>query len=173
MLYQLSYAPGPGNVAGPYLKLKPGLTGAMRFGFVPSSCIVAAAFVAPLPVLSTPAVAQTQNQAQSNPDRWQITLSNGQIIWDVRLVKLDGDSLHVSQGDSLAVVSVGQITELRLIQKTEVREGDMAGGAMPALMGSDDEVYDLSPLEFADRLRAVQKIFLYHPPEGAPPGPRP
>jgi hypothetical protein len=49
----------------------------------------------------------------------------------------------------------------------------MAGGAMPALMGSDDEVYDLSPLEFADRLRAVQKIFLYHPPEGAPPGPRP
>jgi hypothetical protein len=138
-------------VAGPYLKLKPGLTGTMRFGFVPSSCIVAAAFVAPLPVLSTPVVAQTQNQ--SNPDRWQ--------------------SLHVSQGDSLAVVSVGQITELRLIQKTEVREGDMAGGAMPALMGSDDEVYDLSPLEFADRLRAVQKIFLYHPPEGAPPGPRP
>jgi hypothetical protein len=158
-------------VAGPYLKLKPGLTGTMRFGFVPSSCIVAAAFVAPLPVLSTPAAAQ--NEAQSNPDRWQITLGNGQIIWDVRLVKLDGDSLYVSQGDSLAVVSVGQITELRLIQKTEVREGDMAGGAMPALMGSDDEVYDLSPLEFADRLRAVQKIFLYHPPEGASPGPRP
>ncbi|MGE5687562.1 MAG: hypothetical protein ACM34D_08690 [Gemmatimonadota bacterium] len=158
-------------MAGPYLKLKPGLTGTMRFGFVPSSCIVAAAFVAPLPVLSTPAAAQ--NEAQSNPDRWQITLGNGQIIWDVRLVRLDGDSLHVRQGDSLVVVSVGQITELRLIQKTEVREGDMAGGAMPALMGSDDEVYDLSPLEFADRLRAVQKIFLYHPPEGAPPGPRP
>ena len=166
MLYQLSYAPGPGNVAGPYLKLKPGLTGTMRFGFVPSSCIVAAAFVAPLPVLSTPVVAQTQNQ--SNPDRWQITLSNGQIIWDVRLVKLDGDSLHVRQGDSLAVVSVGQITELRLIQKTEVREGDMAGGAMPALMGSDDEVYDLTPLEFGDRLRAVQKVFLYHPPDAKP-----
>ena len=173
MLYQLSYAPGPGNVAGPYLKLKPGLTGAMRFGFVPSSCIVAAAFAAPLPVLSTPAVAQTQNQAQSDPDRWQVTLDNGQILWDVRLVKLEGESLHVRHGDSLAVVSVGQITELRLIQKTEVREGDMAGGAMPALMGSDDEVYDLTPLEFADRLRAVQKIFLYHPPEGAPPGPRP
>jgi hypothetical protein len=173
LLYQLSYAPGPGNVAGPYLKLKSGLTGAMRFGFVSSSCIVAAAFAAPLPILSTPAVAQTQNQAQSDPDRWQVTLDNGQILWDVRLVKLEGESLHVRHGDSLAVVSVGQITELRLIQKTEVREGDMAGGAMPALTGSDDEVYDLTPLEFADRLRAVQKIFLYHPPEGAPPGPRP
>lgn len=173
MLYQLSYAPGPGNVAGPHLKLKPGLTGAMQFGFVLSSCTVAAAFAAPLPVLSIPAVAQTENQPQSSPDRWQITLGNGQIIWDVRLVKLEGESLYVRQGDSAAVVSVGQITELRLIQKTEVREGDIAGGAMPALMGSDDEVYDLSPLEFADRLRAVQKIFLYHPPEGAPPGPRP
>jgi hypothetical protein len=173
LLYQLSYAPGLGNVAGPCLKLKPGLTGAMRFGFVPSSCIVAAAFAAPLPILSRPAVAQTQDQAQSNPDRWQITLSNGQILWDIRLVKLEGESLHVRQGDSLAVVSVGQITELRLIQKTEVRVGDIAGGAMPALMGSDDEVYDLTPLEFADRLRAVQKILLYHPPEGAPPGPRP
>jgi hypothetical protein len=173
LLYQLSYAPGLGNVAGLCLKLKPGLTGAMRFGFVPSSCIVAAAFAAPLPILSRPAVAQTQDQAQSNPDRWQITLGNGQILWDIRLVKLEGESLHVRQGDSLAVVSVGQITELRLIQKTEVRVGDIAGGAMPALMGSDDEVYDLTPLEFADRLRAVQKILLYHPPEGAPPGPRP
>jgi hypothetical protein len=145
----------------------------MRFGFVPTSCIVAAAFAAPLPFLPTPAVAQVQNQNPRDPDRWQVTLSNGQILWDVRLVKLEGESLHVRRGDSLAVVSVGQVTELRLIQKTEVRLGDVAGGAMPALMGTDDEVYDLTPLEFADRLRAVQKIFLYHPPDGAPPGPKP
>lgn len=147
----------------------------MRFGFAPSSCIVAVAFAASLPVLATPARALAQTETpRSEPDRWQVTLSNGQILWDVRLVKLEGESLHVSRGDSLAVVSVGQITELRLIQKTEVRmAGDFAGGAMPALIGADDEVYDLTPLEFADRLRAVQKIFLYHPPEGAPPGPKP
>jgi hypothetical protein len=36
---------------------------------------------------------------------------------------------------------------------------------MNALIGGDDEVYDLTPLEFADRLRAVQKIFLYYPVE--------
>lgn len=173
MLYQLSYAPGCGNVAAPQPKLKPGLAGAMRFGFVPTSCIVAAAFAAPLPVLSTPALAQVQSQKPADPDRWQVTLSTGQILWDVRLVKLEGESLHVRRDDSLAVVSVGQITELRLIQKTEVRLGDVAGGAMPALMGTDDEVYDLTPLEFADRLRAVQKIFLYHPPDGGPPGPKP
>jgi hypothetical protein len=42
---------------------------------------------------------------------------------------------------------------------------------MAALMGSDDEVYDLTPLEFPDRLRAVQKIFLYHPPDSTTTGP--
>ena len=57
------------------------------------------------------------------------------------------------------------MTELRLIQKSEMRLGDGAAGAMAALMGADDEVYDLTPLEFADRLRAVQKVLLYHPPE--------
>ena len=35
---------------------------------------------------------------------------------------------------------------------------------MAALTGADDEVYDLTLLEFADRVRAVQKIFLLHPP---------
>jgi hypothetical protein len=43
-----------------------------------------------------------------------------------------------------------------------MRLGDGAA-AMSALTGSDDEVYDFSPLDFAERLRAMQKIFLYHP----------
>jgi hypothetical protein len=114
--------------------------------------------------LAPPAAAQQG----ADPDRWQVTLGDGRILWDVRLVKLEGESLHVSRGDSLGVVSVGQITELRLIRKSEVRFGDGAAGAMPALMGSDDEVYDLTPLEFADRLRAVQKVLLYHPPDAQP-----
>lgn len=113
--------------------------------------------------LATPGVAQSA----PSPDRWQITLGDGRILWDVRLVKLEGESLHVRRGDSLAVVSVGQINELRLIQKSEIRMGEGAAGAMSALTGADDEVYDLTPLEFADRLRAVQKVLLYHPPEGA------
>jgi hypothetical protein len=112
-----------------------------------------------------PAAAPAATPAPATPDRWQITLADGRILWDVRLVKLAGESLHVRRGDSLAVVSVGQVTELRLIQKSELRLGDGAAGAMAALMGADDEVYDLTPLEFADRLRAVQKVLLYHPPE--------
>jgi hypothetical protein len=103
-------------------------------------------------------------QTPADSDRWQVTLGEGQVLWDVRLVKLAGDSLY-TRGDSVAVVPVSKITELRLIRKSEMQVGGPAGGAMGALMGSDDEVYDLTALEFPDRLRAVQKIFLYHPPD--------
>ena len=92
-------------------------------------------------------------------DRWQITLDNDQYVWDIRLVRLDGDSLVVRQSDSLVPVPVAHIKELRLIRKSEVElGGGDAAGAMNALVGGDDEVYDLTPLEFADRIRTVQKI---------------
>jgi hypothetical protein len=99
-------------------------------------------------------------------ERWQLTLDDGRYVWDIRLVKLAGDSLVVRQSDSLVAVPVAHINEVRLIRKTEVQMaggGEMAAGAMSALMGGDDEVYDLSPLEFAARMRTVQKILLNHP----------
>ena len=102
-------------------------------------------------------------------DRWQISLDNDQYVWDIRLVRLEGDPLFVRQSDSVVGVPLAHIRELRLIRKSEVQlGGGDAGGAMNALMGSDDEVYDLSPLEFADRVRTVQKILLMHPPTAAP-----
>jgi hypothetical protein len=104
-------------------------------------------------------------QSAAPDERWQVTLDDGRYVWDIRLVKLDGDSLVVRQSDSLVGVPVAHITEVRLIRKSEVQMGgggNMAG-AMSALMGGDDEVYDLSPLEFAERMRTIQKILLNHP----------
>ena len=67
---------------------------------------------------------------------------------------------------TLRRLPVEHITEVRLIRKSEVRIGEGApGGTMSALVGSDDEVYDLTPLEFPDRMRAIQKILLYNPTE--------
>jgi hypothetical protein len=101
-------------------------------------------------------------------DRWQVTLDGQEYVWDIRLVRLDGDSLIVRQTDTLRAIPVDRISEIRLIRKSEIQLGDGAtAGAMGALMGSDDEVYDFTPLEFADRIRAIQKIFLYHPVEPA------
>jgi hypothetical protein len=105
-------------------------------------------------------------QAQQEQERWQVTLGGDQYVWDIRLVKLDGETLVVRQDDSLRRLPVADITEIRLIRKTKVEIGGAAGGgAMSALTGGDDEVYDLTPLDFAARLRTIQKIFLTHPVE--------
>jgi hypothetical protein len=113
--------------------------------------------------LSLAALGATPLAAQQ-ADRWQVTLDQDRYVWDIRLVRLDGDSLVVRQADSLLSLPVERITEIRLIRKSEMRLGDGAA-AMSALAGRDDEVYDYTPLGFAERLRAIQKIFLYHPSE--------
>ena len=98
-------------------------------------------------------------------ERWQVTLDGQDYVWDVRLVRLDGDSLIVRQADSLRPLSVEHISELRLIRKSKMNLGEVNGGAMGALMGADDEIYDFTPLEFAERVRAIQKILLNRPTE--------
>jgi hypothetical protein len=106
----------------------------------------------------------TPLQAQSPDDeRWQITTESGAYIWDIRLVRLAGDSLIYRQADTLAGVNVQRVKEIRLSRKAEVRLGDGPAGAMGALTGSDDEVFDLTTLDFPARLRTVQQIFLLHP----------
>ena len=101
---------------------------------------------------------------QAQADRWQVTVGADTYIWDVQLVRLQADSLVVMQSDSLVRVPVERITELRLIRKTEVPVGgDAADATMSALSGADDEIYDLSTLEFPDRMRTIQKILLVHP----------
>jgi hypothetical protein len=110
------------------------------------------------------ALAAVASPVAAQADRWQVALGPDTYVWDVQLVRLDGDSLVVSQSDSLVRVPVERITELRLIRKTEVEAGADAGDAtMRALAGGDDEVYDLSTLELADRRATIQKILRFHP----------
>lgn len=104
--------------------------------------------------------------AQGSGDRWQITLENGEYIWDIRLARLAGDSLVYRQADTLGMVPIAQVMELRLIRKTTVHAGDSDRQAetMAALMGGSDEIFDFRTLDFAGRLRAIQQLFLLHPP---------
>ena len=96
-------------------------------------------------------------------ERWQVTLEGERYVWDIGLVRLDGDSLVIRQSDTLARLPVEHITEIRLIQSSVVDLGAGAAGAMSALTGADDEIYDFTTLEFADRIRTIQKIFVNHP----------
>jgi len=113
-----------------------------------------------------PGAIRAQDTPKPSDDRWQIGLENGQYIWDIRLVRLQGDTLVFRQADTLGTVSVQQIGELRLVQKSTVRigQGAAAGGAISALTGSDDEVYDLLTLDYPARIRSIQQILLLHPP---------
>ena len=106
-----------------------------------------------------------QNEGRPERERWQVTLDGERYVWDIGLVRLDGDSLVVRQADTLVRLPVEHITEIRLIRSSTMELGAGAAGAMSALTGSDDEIYDFTPLEFADRIRAIQKIFVYHPAE--------
>lgn len=121
-------------------------------------------FLAPLLALAlTQAVPAAAQAAPPADDRWQLTLTDENYIWDVRLVRVDGEELVYRRGADTARVRLMQVREIRLIQKSEFRLGGAAGGALNALTGADDEVYDLGPLEFGDRVRTVQQLLRYHP----------
>jgi len=104
---------------------------------------------------------------RARDERWQVALDDGRYVWDIRLVRLDGDSLVVRQSDSLVSVPASHIDEIRLIRKSEMEVGGegATAGAMNALVGGDDEIYDLKPLALADRIRNIQKVLRLHPAE--------
>ena len=121
---------------------------------------------------STPASADAQAPADAGgpprrPDRWQVQVAGGQYLWDVRLVRLSGDSLVVSQSDSVVTVPLADIGELRLMHPTEMRVGGGAREALGALSGADDEVFDLSTADVEERRRVVQQILVDHPPQAS------
>lgn len=119
--------------------------------------------VAALLLMPGIAVAQ-QEDAPVDTDRWQIQTEAGDYIWDIRLLKLSGDTLLFKQADTVGRARVAQIRELRLIRKTVVHGAGEGGGAAAALTGSNDEIYDFASLDFAARVRAIQQVFLVHPP---------
>ena len=117
-------------------------------------------------LLAGAAPLHAQQDDQSGPperERWQVTLDGEKYVWDIGLVRLDADSLVIRQSDTLAKLPVEHITEIRLIRSSTMELGTGAAGAMNALTGSDDEIYDFTPLEFAERIRAIQKILVNHP----------
>jgi hypothetical protein len=103
-----------------------------------------------------PCAAQSQ---RGESDRWQLTLDSGRILWDLQLVKLAGDTLVVRHADSTHAFPIGQLDELRLVQKS--KRSIMLGGA-------DDEVYRLTLHDRAERREILRQVFQDHPPQKGP-----
>ena len=96
-----------------------------------------------------------------SPDRWQLTLTDHSYLWDVRLVRLTGDTLTVTARDSAIGAPVQNITEIRLLPETILRVGDGHRSAIGALGDNNAPVFDLAPLPIAARRKTIQALLDY------------
>jgi len=116
-----------------------------------------------LGLLAAPCAAQGERG-----DRWQLTLNSGDILWDLHLVKLAGDTLVVRHADTTHAFWISQIDELRLVQKSERSITPAAGRYGGVLGGADDEVYRLTMHDIAERRQILRQVFQDHPPDSDP-----
>jgi len=123
---------------------------------------VRACWVAGIVLLGAAPVAAQQG------DRWQLTLDDGTIVWELRLVRFRGDTLVVQQGDSTLRFPINQVDELRLVRKAERRQTAEPNRYGGVLGGSDDEVFRLTLYSLAERRQIVAQIVKDHPPAPSP-----
>jgi hypothetical protein len=102
-------------------------------------------------------------------DRWQVTLNpDGAIMWDLRLVRLQGDTLVLQRGDSIYRFPITRIDELRLVHKSERRQTAEPNRYGGVLSGTDDEEYRLTLYDLRERRQILEQIFKEHPPQASP-----
>lgn len=106
--------------------------------------------------------------AAQREDRWQMTLNDGKILWDLRLVRFGGDTLAVRQGDVVLRVPITQVDELRLVRKAERRQTNEPNRYGGVLGGADDEAFRLTLYNLAERRQILAQIFKDHPPAPSP-----
>ena len=106
-------------------------------------------------VSTTPLWAQ---EAAPLPERWQLTFEDQSYVWDVRLVRLAGDTLVVRSRDSLIPVSIVALTELRLLPETILKVGDGHRSGIGALGDNNVRVIDMVALSVAERRKTLETI---------------
>jgi len=106
--------------------------------------------------------------AAQRDDRWQMTLNDGRILWDLHLVRFRGDTLTVQQGDSTFRFPITQVDELRLVRKAERRQTNEPNRYGGVLGGADDEAFRLTLYDLAERRQILAQILKDHPPAPSP-----
>jgi len=113
----------------------------------------------PLNLLAiSPLAAQS---ATASPDRWQLTLNDQSYVWNVRLVRLSGDTLTVRSTDSLIATPIQEIKAIQLLAETILRVGDGHRSGVGALGDNNSPVIDLAPLALTARRQRIQAILDY------------
>ena len=99
-------------------------------------------------------------EAPRRPSKWQLQLSDGSYLWDLRLVRLDNDTLVVTQSDSTLRVPLQKIDELRRIKGSE---------ELGAPAGISDQIFRVNHLSLEDRRQVVQTILSAYATRGTAP----
>ena len=127
------------------------------------------ALVLGLSAAAPAAGAAAQGRATAEPaDRWQIMLKDGSTLWDLRLVKLSGDTLVFQGNDSVLRFPLMRVDELRLVRKATRSITPEAGRFGGVLDGGDDEVYRMTLFDLNERRQVLQQILRAHPPSEQP-----
>lgn len=95
-------------------------------------------------------------------DRWQITLKDGTIVWDLRLVKLQRDTLVFRHDSATVSYPLMRVDELRMVRAGEHEIGPVAAGGRydGAANGASDLVYQLTLLDLVERRAVIERILL-------------
>jgi len=101
-------------------------------------------------------------------DRWQVTLNDGKILWELHLVRLRNDTLVLRRADATYRFPIMHVDELRLVRKSERRQTAEPNRYGGVLGGADDEVYRLTLYSLAERRQIVAQVFEDHPPQPSP-----
>jgi hypothetical protein len=95
-------------------------------------------------------------------ERWQILLDDGDYVYDVRPLRLGGDTLYVQLLDSATAppraIPLATIDELRRVGASVKMVGAGARGTFGGLAGADDAVFKLAMYDAAERRRIVAGI---------------
>jgi hypothetical protein len=114
-------------------------------------------------------MAGTRGEAQTEApwyarDRWQLELSSGSVIFECQLRERWGDTLFVTESDSVRAVPLRTLTGMRLLRPAAKTVAHGARGTFGALAGSDDEVFQLTLLSLPERRAVVDTLLRQHPP---------
>jgi hypothetical protein len=121
--------------------------------------LTALAFLLTAVPLSRGAQAQAPWYAR---DRWQLELSSGSVIFECQLRDRRGDTLFVTESDSVRAVVLPALTGMRLLRPAAKTVAHGARGTFGALAGADDEVFQLTLLTVPERRVVVDTLLRQH-----------
>ena len=91
-------------------------------------------------------------------NRWQAELSNSDIVYEIRPLRLRHDTLVVRQGDSTLGIPLARLSVLRRYHKSFKHGTGGPRAVFGGVIGADDEVYQLTLLSIDEKRSLLESL---------------